>query len=74
MLMNEYGYLRDREQRLREIGEGRDDSLATEAANQIAHLKMALKEMVSIVEIHSKATNSNFAWAEVDFAKEALNT
>ena len=74
MLMNEYGYLRDREQRLREIGEGRDDSLATEAANQIAHLKMALKEMVSIVEIHSKATNSNFAWAEVDFAKQALNT
>lgn len=74
MLMNEYGYLRDREQRLREIGDGRDDSLATEAANQIAHLKMALKEMVSIVEIHSKATNSNFAWAEVDFAKQALNT
>lgn len=73
-MMQEHGYLRDREQRLREIGGGRTDSLATEAANQIAHLKLAIKELVSIVEIHSKATNNNFAWAEIDFAKRALDT
>lgn len=32
----------------------------------------ALKELVSIVEIHSKATDNNFAWAEIDFANEAI--
>lgn len=70
----EYGYRRDREQRLREISTGRGDSLALEAANQIKHLKESLKELVSIVEIHSKATGNNFAWAELEEAKEALES
>jgi hypothetical protein len=54
--------------------EGRGDSLALEAANQIKHLKESLKELVSIVEIHSKATGNNFAWAELEEAKEALES
>jgi hypothetical protein len=31
-----------------------------------------LKELVCIVEIHSKATKNNFAWAELEEAKIAL--
>lgn len=69
----EYGYRRDREQRLREVSSYMPDSLAGEAANQIRHLKAALQELVSIVEIHSSATRNNFAWAELDEAKLALN-
>lgn len=69
----EYGYRRDREQRLREVSSSMPDSLAGEAANQIRHLKAALQELVSIVEIHSSATRNNFAWAELDEAKLALN-
>ena len=68
---NEYGYRRCRESRLRSIA-GKRDCLAGEAANQIRHLKSALKEMVSITEIHSRATGNNFAHAELDYAKEAL--
>jgi hypothetical protein len=69
----EYGYMRDREPRLREISSGKDGSLSLEAANQIKHLKDALKDLVSIVEIHSKATGKNFAWAELEEAKKALH-
>lgn len=69
----EYGYMQDREQRLREIGESFDGSLAIEAANQIKHLKYALSELVCIVEIHSDATRNNFAWAELEEAKKALS-
>lgn len=32
----------------------------------------ALEQLMSIVKIHSRATSNNFAWAEMDFAKEAL--
>ncbi len=32
----------------------------------------ALKEMVSIVEIHSEETDSNFAWAELSCARQAI--
>ncbi|MCT8857570.1 hypothetical protein K5M76_09430 [Shewanella xiamenensis] len=69
----EFGYMRDREQRLREISSGKEGSLSLEAANQIKHLKDVLKELVSIVEIHSKATGKNFAWAELEEAKKALH-
>ena len=69
---NEFGYMRDREQTLRSIS-SRDDSLAVEAANQIKHLKECLKNMVSIAEIHQEHTGNNFAWAEIECAKEALN-
>ena len=68
----EYGYMRDYEQQLRNIGAERCDSLARTAANQIKHLKSALKELVLITEIHSKETGNNFAWAEIDEAKKAL--
>lgn len=68
----EYGYMRDRESRLREVSNGRNDSLAMEAANQIKHLKDALSEMVSIVKIHSETTGNNFAWAEIEEARKAL--
>ena len=71
---NEYGYRRDLESLNRNIGEGRPDSTATQTANQIKHLKSALKELVSIVEIHSKATGSSFAWAEIEEAQKALST
>lgn len=70
----EYGYRCDREQRLREVGDCRENSLSIEAANQLKHLKMALKDLVSIVEIHSNATDNNFAWAELDEARKALDT
>lgn len=69
---NDHGYRRCREGRLRSVA-GSRDCLAGEAANQIKHLKQALSELVSIVEIHSKCTKNNFAWAEIDFAKEALS-
>ncbi|TEA78682.1 hypothetical protein [Allopusillimonas ginsengisoli] len=69
----EYGYWRDREPRLREVAGGNATSLSLEAANQIKHLKGALSELASIVEIHSRATNNNFAWAELDEAKIALS-
>lgn len=68
---NEHGYRRCREVRLRRVADGRD-CLANEAANQIKHLKEALSELVSIVEIHSECTKNNFAWAEIGFAREAL--
>jgi len=71
---NEYGYRRDLESLNRSIGEGRPDSTATQTANQIKHLKSALREIVAIVEIHSKATDSNFAWAELEESRKALNT
>lgn len=32
----------------------------------------ALIELISIVKIHSEATKNNFAWAEVDYAKEII--
>lgn len=67
---NEFVYMRDREEQLRSMGN--DESLSREAANQIKHLKSALSELVSIVEIHQKSTANNFAWAEIDFAKNAL--
>ena len=70
---NEHGYRRCREGRLRSVADGRD-CLASEAANQIKHLKQALIELVSIVEIHAKCTKNNFAWAEIEFAKEALSS
>ncbi len=72
--LEQYGYRCCREKILRKIGDERPESLATEAANQIAHLKSSLRELVSIVEIHSKATGENFAWAELDEAKKALDT
>lgn len=68
----EYGYRKCREDRLRSIA-GSRECLAGEAANQIKHLKKALNEMISIVEIHSRATGNNFAWAELSFAKEAAS-
>ena len=69
---NEFGYKRDREETLRSISI-RDESLAVEAANQIKHLKQCLRDMVSIAEIHQNVTGNNFAWAEIECAKEALN-
>ena len=71
---NEYGYRRDMESLNRSIGEGRTDSTATQTANQIKHLKSALRELISIVEIHSEATGSNFAWAELEESRKALDT
>ena len=68
----ECGYRRDMEVMLRKIGDGREDSTATLAANQISHLKSALRELISIVEIHSEATDENFAWAELPEAKKSL--
>lgn len=38
----------------------------------VRQLVEALEQLMSIVKIHSRATSNNFAWAEMDFAKEAL--
>ncbi len=35
-------------------------------------MEEALRELTSIVKIHSEATNNNFAWAEIECAEEAL--
>lgn len=43
-----------------------------EQETKILNLSYALKELISIVEIHSKCTNNNFAWAELSTAKEVL--
>lgn len=72
-MLKEYGYMRCMESSLRNLGEGKEESLATQSANQIKHLKSSLKELVSIVNIHSKATRNNFAWAELDEANKALD-
>jgi len=69
----EYGYMRCREARNREVADGRMDSLAMESANQIRHLKDALRELVSITKMHSEATGNNFAWAELMEAELALS-
>lgn len=69
---SEYGYYRDMQPRLSELADGRDSSLSALAANQIKHLKESLRQMVSIVEIHSRATQNNFAWAELAEARLAL--
>jgi hypothetical protein len=38
----------------------------------VKQLVEALEQLMSIVTIHSRATSNNFAWAEMDEAKEAL--
>ncbi len=43
-----------------------------DAINQRDELLEALKQMVSIVVIHSNATGNNFAWAELDEARAAI--
>jgi hypothetical protein len=68
----ERGYWKDCEPRLREVAGDRNESFAMEAANQIKHLKCALNELIEIVEIHQNCTKNNFAWAELEFAKEAI--
>ena len=71
---NEYGYLRDREPRLRALAAGvESNSLSLEAANQIKHLKDTLRELVAIVKIHRDCTGNNFAWAELEEAEIALS-
>ena len=35
-------------------------------------IRSALEELLLIVEIHQKCTKNNFAWAEVESAKELL--
>ena len=47
------------------IGVSAEDSRITE-------LEEALKELICIVEIHQRVTKNNFAWAELNMAKEAL--
>lgn len=37
-----------------------------------ADIEKALRELMSIVRIHSDATDENFAWAEMQYAKEVL--
>lgn len=69
----EYGYTRDMEETLRNVGDGRDEGLATQSANQIKHLKDALKQLVKVVEIKNKENNSQFAWNEIVEAKVALD-
>ncbi len=41
---------------------------------QIADLQHTLKELMSIVKIHSEATDNDFAWAEMEEAERVLNT
>ena len=40
--------------------------------DRVKALEEALRELMSIVNIHSKATDSDFAWAEMCFARKAL--
>jgi hypothetical protein len=37
-----------------------------------AEIEKALRELMSIVRIHSDATDENFAWAEMQYAEEVL--
>jgi len=44
----------------------------SEEDKRISELEEALRELVCIVEIHQNATKNNFAWAELNCAKEVL--
>ncbi len=66
MLLEDFGPARGDETAAHIIKEA---VTAIEAAHQ---LKAALHEMISIVEIHSKATGRNFAWAELPEARSAI--
>lgn len=68
----DYGYYRDMTNKLELIGADNPNSVATCSANQIKHLKSAVVELISIVEAHQAMTETNFAWAELEYAKEAL--
>ena len=48
------------------------DAEIRELKKQRDELLEALKQMVSIVEIHSRSTKNNFAWAEMDEARAAI--
>lgn len=41
---------------------------------RVVELVKGLKELGSIVRIHSKATDDNFAWAEMEYAEMLLTT
>lgn len=51
------------------------ETLEKENAELKAHVSELVGEvesLISIIDIHSKATGNNFAWAEVECAKETL--
>lgn len=62
---NEHGYRCDREQSLRNVGHGRENSLAMEAANQLRHLKSILRKM------HARAKEQQLDWPELDEVENA---
>lgn len=45
---------------------------AEKILNYSENIEEALKQLISIVEIHSEVTNNNFAWAELELAKGVL--
>ena len=47
-------------------------TVETAEEKRIVALEEALRELVSIVEIHQNATQKNFAWAELELAKGIL--
>ena len=69
-MLEEHGYMRDREPRLRELCDmNMHVSLAFESANQIKHLKEVLKKLVSAVE--NKGLDDTMR--EIENAKVALD-
>lgn len=58
--------------RVHMIGYSDEDKANAHLIAAAPDLLEALKQMVSIVAIHSRATKNNFAWAEMDEARAAI--
>ena len=66
-------HIRDKNgDRLAEFDYAVEDDAAAHAINCHDELVGALIELKSIIDIHSKSTGNNFAWAELELVDEVL--
>lgn len=52
----------------------RDREIVEDSQKEIGWLVESLKELMSIVKIHSNNTDNNFAWAEMSEAERTLRS
>ncbi len=61
-----------RDDEAEELGWAMRFDMEDQEKSRSEELESALRELMAIVEIHSKRTGNNFALAEMDYAKEIL--